>query len=230
MESGMEILSNKEMFGSTWGRKAKFIERICRERKIDWLILDTFFEIVGFDREQESDAATVNAAARPVRRIASQLKCTATLNRHERKSGGDVGTSERDSNALDGTVDIIARVRQLPGNHDLQKREVEIISRIEGVRLTIELPRDTKEYIVASREEILDSEIGQTAVPADPFKQGPDVIRVVAFVKSRGTTTREEIRGKDGAGMMRARAVKAIEEALKAGLIHQDSEGFINAT
>jgi hypothetical protein len=30
--------------------------------------------------------------------------------------------------------------------------------------------------------------------------------------------------------MMQARAVKAIEEALKAGLIHQDSEGFINAT
>jgi hypothetical protein len=67
-------------------------------------------------------------------------------------------------------------------------------------------------------------------VPADPFKQGPDVMRVVAFVKSRGTTTREEIKGKDDAGMMRARAVKAIEEALKAGLIHQDSEGFINAT
>ena len=110
------------------------------------------------------------------------------------------------------------------------KREIEIISRIENVRLTIEPRRDTKEYIVASREDIWDSEIGQTAVPADPFKQGPDVMRVVAFVKSRGTITREEIKGKDGAGMMRARAAKAIEEALNAGLIHQDSEGFINAT
>jgi hypothetical protein len=43
-------------------------------------------------------------------------------------------------------------------------------------------------------------------------------------------TRREEIKGKGGAGMMRAPAVKATEEALKAGLIHQDSEGFINAT
>ena len=94
LESGMEILSNNEMFGSTWERKAKFIERICRERKIDWLILDTFFEIVGLDREQENGVATVNAAARPVRRIASQLKCAANLNRHERKSGDDVGTSD----------------------------------------------------------------------------------------------------------------------------------------
>ena len=113
------------------------------------------------------------------------------------------------------------------GKEDFKR---EVISRIENVRLTIEPRRDTKEYIVASLEDMWDSEIGRTAVPADPFKQGPDVMRVVAFVKSRGTTTREEIRGKDGAGMMRARAAKAIEEALNAGLIHQDSEGFINAT
>ena len=157
VQSDITILYNFRMPGWTWERKVKYIEELCAAHKITWLILDTFFKIVGLGPDKEKDASTVSAAVDPIRQITSRIGLASTLCRHERKSGGEVGKSGRGSNALDGEVDIIARIQRLRGNQDFQRREIEVVSRIANEKIQIELSRDG-EYKIVNYYDVFDPE------------------------------------------------------------------------
>jgi hypothetical protein len=139
---GMYILTREDWYGIPWPTLAQILKLKCRELAIDWLILDTFFDIVGLDGDREKNSGDVGQAVAHVRDIISNLDIAVTLNRHERKSGGEIGKSGRGSSALTGAVDVVLQLRRLSLTHRQTMRQLEVIGRIDPNKLTIELTQD----------------------------------------------------------------------------------------
>jgi hypothetical protein len=99
--------------------------------------------------------------------------------------------------------------------------------RLERVRLEAKLFRGAEpisENLIAFPIIAERGEFGLAAVSG----ADPDVERVVEFVRSKGRAKRDQIKGKEGAGIKTSRAVEAIARALKAGLLIEDSERFLS--
>ena len=105
-----------------------------------WLIVDTFFGVARLGLDKEKDAGAVDAAVAPMKTIAAELDVAVTLTRHERKSGGDIGDSGRDS-ALTGACDIVLQLTRSASRPTM--RQLEITGRIDPDKLTIELKDGT---------------------------------------------------------------------------------------
>lgn len=155
----------------SWPQIAERIERLCVELKIGWLIIDTFYAVAGLGGEEENKAGAVDVAVAPIRGIAGHLDIAVTISRHERKSGGEVGTSGRGSSALTGACDIVLLLKRLHGKQSsLNRRALEITGRVEQASLTIEL-RDDGRYIVvdtAAENSMDEGELLAEAIAANP--------------------------------------------------------------
>jgi AAA domain/DnaB-like helicase N terminal domain len=136
---GVFYLTLEDWAGIPWPSLAERIEKTCQDLRVDWLVLDTFYEIAGLGAEQEKDAGIVSAAVRPVRHMTGRLDVASTLTRHERKSGGDVGQSGRGSNALTGACDAVVQVTRLPASYKASMRQIELAGRVEVDSFKIEL-------------------------------------------------------------------------------------------
>ena len=89
-------------------------------------IADTFHAIARL--EDSNDDAEVLAAANATNAVGTKYNLAELLNRHERKSGGDIGISGRNSLALTGAVDNIFRLAPTPGK-PANYRKLEMLGR-----------------------------------------------------------------------------------------------------
>ena len=171
--------------GRPWAEVTVQAERICTERKIAWLIADTFFALAQLGGDAENDAGAVDSAFAPVRRMAGSLDLAVTLTRHSRKAGGSVGESGRGSTALTGAADIICELKRLPGNRHPERRQLEIAGRIEQRRLEIEL-RDGR-YVVCetSADRGDEAETIAKAIGANPTASMRQLQRVTGVGRNR---------------------------------------------
>jgi AAA domain-containing protein len=136
---GFYIVPWSSLAGQKWGAIVDSIEKICVDRKIGWLITDTFFGVAGLGGEEENKAGVVDEATVPLRDIIGRLNLAGTITRHERKSGGSVGESGRGSSALTGSVDAIVQLKRLSANYGPNTRQLDVSGRAEQVLLNIEL-------------------------------------------------------------------------------------------
>ncbi len=81
--------------------------------------------------EDENAASEVNRLGNLTIDLATRNKLALTLNRHDRKSGGDVGVSGRSSIQLSGLVDVILHLVRV-ANQPTQ-RKLELLGRVPGL-------------------------------------------------------------------------------------------------
>jgi hypothetical protein len=104
------------------------------------LVVDTFSQFAGLHGDAENSAGDGLAAMQPLQAAAAQGLGVLT-NRHERKSGGEVGDSGRGSSAIAGAVDIVLALRRPEGTPRPTIRMIHGLSRLDGTpdELMIEL-------------------------------------------------------------------------------------------
>lgn len=114
----------------------KLEKEILQTGSYNMLAVDTFHTIARM--EDERDASEVNRLGNLTLDVASRNNLGLTLGRHDRKSGGDVGVSGRNSIQLSGLVDVIVHVVRTGGPN---QRRLELVGRVPGLpaEQTIEL-------------------------------------------------------------------------------------------
>jgi hypothetical protein len=136
---GVRLMPREEWSGTSWTNLIERIEQICMRDAIDVLIFDTFYAIIGLRGERENHTGEVDEATEPVKNLTAKLDLATVLNRHERKSQGDVGQSGKGSNALTGAADVVLRLQRMGKDYSTASRELEVLGRIDPDKLIIEL-------------------------------------------------------------------------------------------
>jgi AAA domain len=104
------------------------------------LVVDTLSKWAGLKEESENASGAAAVAMEPLERA-----CAAGLgvlvNRHDRKSGGELGDSARGSSAFSGAADIVLALRRANTEGHESRRILLGVGRFDGVpeQLTIEL-------------------------------------------------------------------------------------------
>lgn len=182
--TNLHIIPFASFAGLPWPQLAQRIERACRDLNIGWLILDTFYSVVGLGGDEENKAGAVDEAIAPLRRLAGKLDIAITLLRHARKAGGEVGTSGRGSSALTGAVDIVGLLKRSFGKAST-RRQLEVTGRVEQVTLHVEL-RD-QAYVVVDLSEQTEDEVHHLdhAISADPMASARELAKLTGIGRNR---------------------------------------------
>lgn len=101
-------------------------KEILQSGTYNFLAIDTFHTVARL--EDETNASEVNRVGNLTLDVAARNNMGLEINRHDRKSGGDVGVSGRSSIQLSGLVDTILHLVRVPGQ-DTQ-RKLEAVSRV----------------------------------------------------------------------------------------------------
>ena len=91
-------------------------------------IIDTFHTTARL--LNDNDSAELNAAQSVTLDVMARHNVALVETRHERKSGGDIGVSGRNSIQFSGLMDIIARLGRPPGKEKPTRRVLELLARI----------------------------------------------------------------------------------------------------
>lgn len=123
------------------------------------LVVDTLSQFSGIRGDAENSSGAALEIMRPLQAVSAQ-GLAVLLNRHDRKSGGDVGDSGRGSSAYAGAVDVVLHLQRLqpvqPGKE--RQRILEGISRFEETpdRLLVELgEQEPQTYTAVGDPEVL---------------------------------------------------------------------------
>ena len=92
---------------------AQLEERFLQKGSYDALVADTFHSIAQLD--DQNDDAEVLRVAKLTTSLSVRYGLGGVLNRHDRKSGGALGVSGRNSIAPTGAVDNVLHLLQIPG-------------------------------------------------------------------------------------------------------------------
>jgi hypothetical protein len=140
----LHILSKRRVPGLDWDHlvavaRAKLVETGARV-----LYVDTLGKLAGFKDDEENSAGKAATAMNPLQALASELKIVVICNRHDRKSGGEVGESARGSSAIGGDVDVILQISRVGGQGREKRRSLRAVGRFDETpaELTIELTDD----------------------------------------------------------------------------------------
>ena len=107
------------------------LDAIVEKSKYDYLVCDTWHSLARM--EDERDASEANRFGNLLLDLAARREMSLTLTRHDRKSGGEIGISGRNSIQLSGMVDVILHLTRLPGQADPRQRKLEMLGRVPGL-------------------------------------------------------------------------------------------------
>lgn len=117
------------------------------------LIIDTLPQFAGLRGDTENNAGDALEAILPVQ-AAAQAGLAVIIVRHDRKSGGEVGSSSRGSSAFGGAVDIILQLKKAEGNARPTLRVLSALSRFDDTPQEITVERDDHgEYVVLGPDQ-----------------------------------------------------------------------------
>jgi hypothetical protein len=183
----LKVIPRSSWRGIPWPVLAQRIRETCIELKIGWLILDTFYAIVGLSETQEYEPGTVVAALNPVTDFTGELNIATTLTRHDRKSGGEVGQSGRGTIALTGAADVVCQLTRVSELYSRTTRQLGVIGRGIEEHLKVELV--DRDYVILDapntpeaqdQEAKLDKEIAK-----DPTASIRDLEKSTGIRKNR---------------------------------------------
>lgn len=186
--TGLYIVPWSSLAGFPWVEIVDNIEKICVEREIGWLVVDTFFGVVGLRGEEEYKPGVAESAVAPLRYLVGKLDIACSLSRHERKSGGDIGQSGRGSNALTGAVDVVVLLKRMPASYSENMRQLEMCGRAEQAKFVIELVNG--KYIAHENsgdlktENLAKGELIEDALKANPNGSIREIAGILNMDKS----------------------------------------------
>ena len=118
----LQLLFRSDLGGVTWPQ----LVAQTRVDGYDVCVFDTIGKLAGI--KNENDAGEWATAMTPLNDLAASGRAVI-VDRHDRKSGGEVGDSGRGSSQASGDVDIILALRRPEGNQPSNRRVVEALSR-----------------------------------------------------------------------------------------------------
>lgn len=124
-------------------------EAICKAKRegARVLIVDTLPQFAGLRGDTENNAGDALTAILPVQ-AAAQDGLAVIIVRHDRKTGGEVGSSSRGSSAFGGAVDIILQLKKAEGNARPTLRVLSALSRFDDTPVEITIERQDGEFIL----------------------------------------------------------------------------------
>jgi hypothetical protein len=134
--------------------------------------VDTISQFAHLVGDRENNAGDALAAMQPLS-VAIGHGLAVVIVRHERKKGGQVGTSGRGSSAFSGAADIVLSLRRLEGQTRPNLREIHGLSRFSETPdlLTIELVGS--EYVsLGDRKQVTFEETKERILEAMPASKG----------------------------------------------------------
>ncbi len=136
----VHVLYRTETTGMEWPDIVSVAEAKCCEVGAVLLLVDTLTQFSGLRGDAENNAGDALRVMEPLQDAAARGLCVVS-NRHDRKTGGDVGDSGRGSSAYGGAVDIIISMRRPEGNTRPTLRVLGAASRFSETpdRMMIEL-------------------------------------------------------------------------------------------
>jgi hypothetical protein len=210
----LRILFREDLRGMKW---PDVIERVHDEAVAgnrDLVVIDTIGKLAGI--VSENDAGEWSAAMTPVQDLAASGRAIL-LDRHDRKSGGEVGESGRGSSQASGDVDIILAIRRPEGNQPTSRRVIEALGRYSD---------DTPEKIVV---ELLGD--GYRLLGSDEAVATSDARKVLLLALGREFQQHDE--GASQADLIERGAThspKVKRWAIQAELSAMVAEGLVTVT
>jgi archaellum biogenesis ATPase FlaH len=101
--------------GLKWAEVMDKTATECQRLKAGMVIIDTFSAWAKFAENGENDAASADMAMAELSKLTS-LGITVIMNRHGRKSGGEISDAARGSSAIGGGADILLHLKHPEGN------------------------------------------------------------------------------------------------------------------
>jgi hypothetical protein len=146
----LRILFREDLRGLKWPEVVALLQEEAVTGNRDLVVIDTIGKLAGI--VNENDAGEWSAAMSPVQDLAASGRAVL-LDRHDRKSGGEVGESGRGSSQASGDVDIILGLRRPEGKQPGSRRVIESLSRYPDTpeKIVIELHADG--YVLLGEEE-----------------------------------------------------------------------------
>jgi hypothetical protein len=165
------------------------------------LLVDTLPKWTGLQGDRENNSGDALAAVEPLQRLAVDLYMGVAYDRHDRKSGGDIGDSGRGSSAFAGAADILLTLARVAGQGRPTIRELKGIGRLPDIPERLLVERTSEGYVVLNEAA---NKIAETArrmigvLPPDPTS----------------AMTREDLFAKAGEGSYgtKAAAIKQLED------------------
>ncbi len=161
------------------------------------LFVDTLSRFAGIRGDGENNAGEADAAMAPLQ-VAAAEGLAVWVNRHERKSGGDVGDSGRGSSAFSGAVDIALALRRGQGNTRPTVRVLHALSRFDETPDTLVIERTDDGYVALGDETAVASAEARKAalaeLPAEPDGAVRfDELYEALKVRGHGRTTLQQV-------------------------------------
>ena len=129
-ETDLHLVFRQEV-RTSWPEVGRAVVARAKDIGIGLVVVDTLSDWSGLAADKENDAGAALEAMRPLQAMAA-AHLAVMANRHERKSGGEVGESARGSSAFGGAADILLSLRKDPSLGHANRRVLEGIGRLQG--------------------------------------------------------------------------------------------------
>ncbi len=123
-------ITRYEVTGMPWPNVVAVAVAKAREVGSTLIVVDTTPTFMGFKGEAENATGEVTQAMLPLRDAVAEGFAVLAI-RHERKSGGAVGTAGRGSSAYTAAVDIVLGLRRPQAGTRPEARELHALSRLD---------------------------------------------------------------------------------------------------
>ena len=140
------ILKNVDITGDpTWEEKCAAITEYAINFGAEVVFVDTLSKLA--EIKDENNNAEGSVAMAPLERMANQ-GLAVWANRHERKSGGEIGDSGRGGSSISGSSDVLLQLTKAdPKNHP-NRRTLNSVGRVPDLidKITIEWDEHTQQF------------------------------------------------------------------------------------
>ena len=150
----LHILLRQEAGRGNWSEITASATEYALQVGARVLIVDTLSDWAGIAGEQENSAGAALEAVRPLQQAAA-AGLAVMVNRHERKSGGEIGDSARGSSAFGGAVDILLSLRRMTSPGHENRRELVAVGRFDDIPPKVVIEYEEGEYrLLGDRDEL----------------------------------------------------------------------------
>lgn len=132
-ESGLEphVLMRYQLCGCPWPDATGQAVEYCADRELVVLVVDTLDKWTGLAGDAESKAGAILVALEPLM-VAAGDGLAVVISSHQRKAAGTHGEAVRGSNALVGSVDVVAELERVTDTLGPNVRVLKSESRFAG--------------------------------------------------------------------------------------------------
>jgi hypothetical protein len=171
--------------GKQWAEIARQSVAQCKAIGAELLVVDTIAQFAGLVGDRENHSGDALLSMQPLMDGTGEGLGIVVV-RHERKKGGQVGSSGRGSSAFSGAVDIVLSIRRPEGNSRPTVREIHAISRFEETPGMCVVELTAKGYVVLGKAKDAVKQEDQAKILAAVPESAGNAIPLTTMCKQTG--------------------------------------------